>query len=278
MLSAYALLLGIEFVWMYHANQHDSQPGPQPSAALRAWWGEVRSAPLVFCWQQPFRAMSNPDRWQGPAGQRGVVFIHGFVCNRGLWNSWLQRLALADIPHAAVTLEPVFGDIDAYAPVIDRAVRQMSEQTGLPPVLVAHSMGGLAVRAWIRARGHEAALQAVHQVVTVGTPHGGTALARFALTTNARQMRCDSPWLRQLATEEPIDWQGKFTSLYSHCDNIVFPTSMAILSGSTSKAIPGTAHVHMVEHPMVFELVMAFLTPESPEAQGQSVAPPDQPQ
>jgi triacylglycerol lipase len=91
-------------------------------------------------------------------------------------------------------------------------------------------------------------------------------------------MRRHSPWLRQLASEEPIDWRGKFTSLYSHCDNIVFPTSTAILSGTASQAIPGTAHVHMVEHPMVFELVMAFLAPTTAPAPGHPAPPPGQPQ
>ena len=275
-LAGYALVLGVEFGWMYHANQHDSLPGPRPSAALGAWWGEVRSAPRVFCWQQPFRAMVYADRWHGPPGQRGVVLIHGFVCNRGLWNSWLKRFALADIPCAAITLEPVFGDIDEYVPVIERSVRDMTLQTGRPPVLVAHSMGGLAVRAWMRARGHASALQDVHQVVTLGTPHAGTALARFAVTPNARQMRRDSEWLRQLAEAEPRDWHGRLTCLYSRCDNIVFPTSTAVLPGAASLEIPDTAHVHMVEHPLAFDMVMRLLTPGTAMAASDDAARPPQ--
>jgi triacylglycerol lipase len=41
----------------------------------------------------------------------------------------------------------VFGGIDDYAPLIEQAVQQVTQATGRPPLLVCHSMGGLAARA-----------------------------------------------------------------------------------------------------------------------------------
>ena len=245
--GGYALVLGLEFALLRRA--HGSDPAPRASAArlARAWWGEVRSAPAVFCWRQPFFSQRFPDSTSPPvvAGQRGVVLVHGFVCNRGLWNRWLQRLQHDGVPVAAVNLEPVFGSIDDYLPLIEAAVRRIERLTGLAPVVVAHSMGGLALRRWWVEAGNA---RRVQHAITIGTPHHGTWLARWAVTPNGRQMRLDSRWLLALAAREPADRGAHFTCYYSHCDNIVFPPSTATLTGADNRHLPGVAHVHMADH------------------------------
>ena len=75
----------------------------------------------------------------------------------------------------------------------------VTEATGLPPVLVCHSMGGLA--AWPGCA--PAADARVHRVLTLGTPHAGTWLARFSHTENGCQMRMNSAWLQALVQEPP---------------------------------------------------------------------------
>jgi len=73
-------------------------------------------------------------------------------------------------PYMAINLEPVLGPIDRYVQAIDAAVQQLEMATHQAPIVVAHSMGGLAVRAWLRDR---AAERRVHSVITIGTPHAG---------------------------------------------------------------------------------------------------------
>ena len=97
-------------------------------------------------------------------------------------------------PFVAVDLEPVFGSIDQYVAIIDEAVERITRATGMAPVLVCHSMGGLAARAWLQAK---AADSRVHHVITIGSPHHGTWLGRFSRVANGRQMRLDSGWLRR---------------------------------------------------------------------------------
>jgi triacylglycerol esterase/lipase EstA (alpha/beta hydrolase family) len=129
---------------------------------------------------------------------------------------------------------------------------------GSPPVLVAHSMGGLAVRAWLTTSGADSR---VHRVITLGTPHHGTWLARFGRTTNARQMRIGSPWLISLAQREPAARYAKFTCCYSHCDNIVFPASTATLPGARNLHVPGTAHVHLAFQGAAFAELLSWIQP-----------------
>jgi triacylglycerol lipase len=269
-LLGYALFLAAEFVLLARLAQSDPAPPPTARQLLRAWWAEVLTAPRVFCWRQPFRSRAEPDfAPQGDAGRRGVVLVHGFVCNRGLWNPWMARLRSVQVPFVAVNLEPLFGSIDNYVTIIEEAVCRIEAATGTPPVLVAHSMGGLAVRAWMAARHGD---RRVHHVVTIGTPHHGTWLARFGQTTNGRQMRIGSEWLTRLARQEPPTRFASFTCCYSHCDNIVFPARTATLPGARNLHIPGAAHVHLAFQREVFDEVLQRLR-ERPIALATLVAP-----
>lgn len=244
LVGGYALVLGIEFILLHLAHGDDPAPRATPGQLLRAWWGEIRCAPLVFCWRQPFFSRRWPDHLPaGAQGRRGVLLVHGFVCNRGLWSRWLERLTQAGVPVIAVNLEPVFGSIDNYVAAIEAGVQRLEQLTGVPPVAVAHSMGGLALRRWWAEPG---SAERLHHAITIGSPHHGTWLARFAMTANSRQMRRRSDWLQNLAAREgraarPV------TCFYSHCDNIVFPPSTATLAGADNRHLPGVAHVHMVD-------------------------------
>ena len=247
-LFGHALVLGLEFLLLRSAHRDDDPtPRATPAQLLKAWWGESLAAPLVFCWRQPFRSRAVADFLpEAAAGRRGVVLIHGFVCNRGLWNPWLVRLRHQGVPVVAVNLEPVFGSIDDYVGIVDAAVRRVRAATGLAPVIVAHSMGGLALRRWWAEQADNAR---VHHAITIGTPHHGTWLARFGLTPNSRQMRQRSRWLLALAAREPASRAARFSCFYGHCDNIAFPPATGTLPGAHNVHIPAVAHVHMADRP-----------------------------
>jgi triacylglycerol lipase len=256
-LLGYALILALEFILLWFVNRADPTPNATPFQLFKAWFGEVTTAPMVFCWRQPFRSDAVPDflptRIGNASDQRGIVFIHGYVCNRGLWNPLMEKLQARGVPFAAVNLEPVFGSIDNYAPIIDAAVKRVTAATDMAPVLVAHSMGGLAARAWLATQASAATAQ---RIITVGTPHSGTWLARFGSTLNALQMRQGDAWQKKLSAAEPADRLARFTCFYGHADNIVFPASTATLLGAENRHIDGCAHVHMTYHAQVWAEVL----------------------
>lgn len=262
--GGHAVVLALECLLVARINRADPAPAATFGAWLRAWWAECRSAPRVFLWQQPFRSGRWPDHLPAAAqGRRGVLLVHGFVCNRGLWNRWLQRLTAQGLPYVAVNLEPVFGSIDDYRACIEDGVARLQACTGVPPLVVAHSMGGLAVRAW---RAQPAQSGRVAHVITLGTPHHGTWMARWAFSPNARQMRLHGRWLAALRADEarhaPV--AGAFTCFHSPCDNIVCPVSTAMLLGADNRLLEGVAHVHMVDHPAPWaELLRRLQAPVS---------------
>ncbi|EHR69361.1 alpha/beta hydrolase family protein [Burkholderiales bacterium JOSHI_001] len=258
---AHAWVLALEFVLLSQVRPGAGIARASAWQLVQAWAGEVINGLRVFGWRQPFRSGLIADHL--PATDRqGVLLVHGFVCNRGLWTPWMQRLQAQGVPFVAVNLEPVFGSIDRYVPLIDSAVLKLQQATGRPPLLVAHSMGGLAVRAWLRD--HDADAR-VSGVVTIGTPHHGTWLARWSMTANTRQMRQGSAWLQALAAAEPAQRRARFTCFFGHCDNIVFPAHAATLPGADNRHLPGVAHVHMAFQAEVWSEVSARLG-LSPEA------------
>jgi triacylglycerol lipase len=248
-----AASLAIKFILLAIVGRND--PAPRPS--WREWWvaygREVWICCIVFGWWQPFRhraLANNLSTKQAAKPQRGIVLVHGYLCNRALWTRWLLRLKTEQRVVIAVDLEPPFGSIGDYMKAINAAVRQVRDATGgLPPVLVGHRMGGLAIRAWWawqhrQGTGGQAA--PVHHAITIGTPHHGTWLAAWVLTENGAQMRQHSAWLRELAQYEARIPKLPTTCFYSHCDNIVFPVSTACREEADNRLIRGRGHIDLV--------------------------------
>lgn len=262
----YALVLALEVVLAAWVDRDDPAPPATLDKWLGAWWREVQVAPLVFGWRQPFRWRLLPDSCldkASPVEGSAVVFVHGFVCNRGFWAPWMRALEQLGVPYTSVNLEPVFGSIDAGTALIEEAVARAEALGDERPVLVCHSMGGLAARAWMA--GQAGAAERIAKVITIGSPHNGTWLARFSRVANGRQMRPGNPWLETLAHNERTQHGAaayeRFVCWYSNTDHIVFPASTATLEGADNRHVPGSPHVALAFHPRVMRESLAMLAP-----------------
>jgi triacylglycerol lipase len=240
-------LLAVELLLARRIAARSGAPLAAWPDMARAWFGEWAASTAVFGWRMPWRSHAIEDHLPRTSrGLRGVVFVHGYICNRGLWNPWMARLLKLDRAFVAVSLEPAFASLDDYVPMIERAVHRIEAATGLAPVIVAHSMGGLVARAWLRtraARKRSDGQDEAARLITIGTPHRGTWLAGLAMTVNARQMRLDSAWISALAGKEPSTLSGLITSWWSECDQIVYPAPTGVYPGSEAKQLRGVGHI-----------------------------------
>lgn len=216
----------------------------------RLWWrafgGELRAALRVFLLRQPFSVRGNGVQMpltngQTP-GQLPVLLVHGYLCNHRVWDD--VALALRKQGHAvlAVDLEPLFTSIDDYAALLDRQLDTLLAHTGAPQaVLVGHSMGGLAIRAWLRAYGGQRAAR----ILTLGTPHQGTRIASASATANGAQMVWHSGWLAELAASEDTAKRDLMHLAITEQDNIVFPQTEQVLPGAQVTRFQGIGHLQM---------------------------------
>ena len=239
---------------------------------LRLLGEEFRSSMLHSSW---FMARGAACRSIHPESKAvPVLLVHGYGCNSGYWSYLIPRLERNVISHASIDLEPVDGAIDDYVPPMQRAVEDLCAATGAPQVaIVAHSMGGLVARAWMRVHGSGR----VARLITLGTPHHGTGLASFGLGANAAQMRrsketaCD--WLCELGQGEDAARRALITTIFSHHDNIVSPQTSSVLEGARNIALGGVGHVALGCNGGVLDTVMEELGALKPPAEGLSAAP-----
>jgi hypothetical protein len=246
-LGLHAAVLALGFAQLRWVNR----PAPGWGQLLRAWAGEVVASELAFSWRQPWREWAEPDHLPAGATQ-GVLLVHGFSCNRGRWNGWMARLRAQGVAFVAPTLEPAFGSIDAYADEIEAGVQRLKSLTGRMPLLCAHSMGGLALRAWWRR--HGAGHAEMPHAITLGSPHQGTRMAALGLGVNAAQMRQGSAWLAQLPGLPDVD------CFWTPCDQIVNPAERAVLPGARAHRLDSVGHMGLVHADEAWQLVQDALT------------------
>jgi len=127
---------------------------------------------------------------------------------------------------------------------LDACVVRTLEATGQERlVLVCHSMGGLVARAWLAKHG----ARSVARVVTIASPHNGTALAALGLGENARQMRRGSDFLRALAAAEGDRGPScSFTSIYTVHDTLVAPQDTSRLAWAKNVELARWGHVSVL--------------------------------
>jgi len=211
------------------------------------WWrallGEWGAAIRIFLLRQPW-AFARPriQPAMGQATRIPVLLVHGYVCNHRLWDPLIPALRAQGHTTLAIDLEPVFTSIDDYVPLLEQAVQALCLQTGQDRVaLIGHSMGGLAIRAWMRRHGMAHAARAI----TLGTPHQGTQINPVIATPNALQMAWKSRWLQDLAASETDATRSLFRIALTPQDNIVFPQRVQTLPGVTTMVFEGRGHLQL---------------------------------
>jgi len=186
-----------------------------------------------------------------------VLLLHGVMCNAGVWHPVKRHLAARGIgPLYALSYGPPLASIETFAEQAAAKIDAILEATGAAQVvIVAHSMGGLVARAYLRRWGGAK----VRRVITIGTPHCGSMLARGLPGRSLAQMRPGNAWLAGLARPagDAATSAPPIVSLWSWHDSMVAPQTSSVLEHAENVALVGIAHNALLSHPEVFERVAA---------------------
>jgi triacylglycerol esterase/lipase EstA (alpha/beta hydrolase family) len=208
-----------------------------------------------------------PGRAPFAAQRRPIVLIHGYALSGASFALMARRLRrdgwtwVWPINHV-----PAFGDIDRNVGTLAAAVDEVRRLSGAGRVdIVAHSMGGLVARAFVRNGG----AAVVHRVITLGTPHCGTVYGNLVGWADpmVRQMQIDSAFLDALSHEDPVPELARVVSIYSLFDAVVVPPKNAYYPGACNIEIDGVGHNALLLSRRVYDLIRENLAADDTDSQ-----------
>jgi triacylglycerol lipase len=166
----------------------------------------------------------------------------------------------------ALSFEDSFGSNEAHAREVATAVEiTLATSRGGRVDILAHSMGGLAVREYLRTK---EASGDVRRVIFLGTPHRGTLAAILAWGDGGREMVPGSPFLERLNGEGRVPDGIEILAVRTPVDTRVIPASSAMLPGVHNVEVCCPTHQGLKDDGPAFEEVRRFLGhgPEGPPA------------
>ena len=234
------------------------------ACALARRWAAAASAPLgaagflrlvaseTRAFLQAFVFGQVLQHWLAPRdperivpGVTPVLFVHGIYCNAGVWHRQLAHLRREGAANLfCVNLGPPLSGIDHFASQLARRVAEVCRACDASKVIVvAHSMGGLVARAWRARLGGDTRMA---RLVTIGSPHRGSRLARLVPGRCAAQMIPGSGWLARLEAHEAQAAVVPTTCILSWHDTLVAPQDSALLPGASSLALDRLGHLGLL--------------------------------
>lgn len=190
--------------------------------------------------QLPLRVLFHTatERGQHTGTGRVLLLQHGYVNSGAVW--YFTARALERLGYRVFTIDQsVFASIDVMAERLAARLDEVRRLTGAAQVtLIAHSMGGLICRAYLRRFGGDA----VAQLITLGSPHHGTHHAYLAAGENGAQMRPGNAWLAALNV---VPVTVPFVSMYSVHDTVISPQDSSAMPEAQNIVVSGIGHVSM---------------------------------
>jgi pimeloyl-ACP methyl ester carboxylesterase len=201
------------------------------------------------------------------AAETPILLVHGIIDNHSIF-ALLQRAlrrrgfgTVSSYDYGLLTQ-----DIPTAAGLLGEAIEKLAANSGYERVhVVGHSLGGLIARYYVQRMGGDSR---VHTLVTLGTPHAGTELARpFRMVPLLDQLTPGSPVLRELAAPAP-ECRTRFVVFASDLDHMVRPSQNARLEhpdlSVRNVTVSGVGHLSMPNNSSIAFMIASTLTELDP--------------
>lgn len=182
--------------------------------------------------------LAAPPTPAGAAAKDPVVIVPGFTTGPIVSIGYLPLQTRLEAAGYDVTLlvypDYGLGNISTNAARLRTTVNAVKARTGASKVdLVAHSMGGLVSRDYVKNLGGSSS---VDSLIMMGTPNYGTSLANLAGLVNCvgitacDQMARGSSYLNALNAGDDTIGSVRYTSIATRADAIVTPYTTSFLA------------------------------------------------
>ena len=194
----------------------------------------------------------------GTSVDRPVLLVHGWCLNSASLGLLAARLRRDGRYVVFDNRSPRARNMRAAVESLAETIRELAGNSEAHRVdIVAHGVGGVIVRA--------AAMVAevsplIGNVVTIGSPHRGTALALLSRRDGLLDLRPGSSFLDDLVRGDSLPAQTHVAAIASPFDAIVFPFDLAYYPGAFNVTVEGIGHYAMLYSDRVYTLVAENLS------------------
>jgi pimeloyl-ACP methyl ester carboxylesterase len=223
---------------------------PQPRGLARVIAGEWALAVALQALRPA--AVMGPVLWKQARGPRPIIVVHGYAQGSANFLILAERLRRRG-------LGPIHGFEYWSLGRLEGAARRLGrfiDRLGAHEVdLIGHSMGGVVARLYTCAPAGGARTR---NLVTVGSPHGGSAASRFGIGWPNIELRIGSEALRRLAAC-PLPAGVRSTCIWSRADGLVSSRAEATLPGAEEIVYDDLGHLGLLASARVATEIAARL-------------------
>ncbi|MBO0828938.1 MAG: alpha/beta fold hydrolase [Streptosporangiales bacterium] len=195
----------------------------------------------------PLRRHTEPMATSAAHADVPVLLVHGLADNRSVYTILARELRRCGFRNVyALNAHPFPGDARTAAARLAEEVERVCAETGEERVhIVGHSLGGLVARYYVQLLDGD---ERTATLVTIGTPHHGTTLARLLPYRMTGQLLPGSPLLAELAGPAG-GCRTRFVCFWSDLDQLMSPRETAVLVHDDldvrSIAVTGARHASL---------------------------------
>ena len=205
---------------------------------------------LSFSALRPLGLLGLPG--QKKEGLRPVILLHGYGMSRASY-LWLAGQLSAKGLGPVLGFEYwTLGSIHNIAKELDAYIEFVCAKTGAQHVdLIGHSMGGIVGRTYLLSNARCASR--VHSLVTLGSPHGGTAMAKFGLGHIGTQLHPKSDFLKNL---NKLPEASPVTVIWSRSDPLVPSGRYGHLEGAEEIVFDDLGHLSLMRSKRIIDIIV----------------------
>jgi triacylglycerol lipase len=196
-----------------------------------------------------------------PVAHDPIIFVHGYGRTADDWNFMITQFKAAgwtDAELYTVTYGVLQSNV-TIADVIKTKVDSILAHTSATKVdIIAHSMGSLSSRYYIRNLGGDTRVDAW---VSLGGPNHGTSTSNDCGLTPCLEMRPNSSFLTALNSGDETPGNVRYATWWSPADQTIIPTSSVLLTGASNTQTAGIGHLSLVSDIAIYTQVKAFIAP-----------------
>lgn len=196
-----------------------------------------------------------------PVSHDPILFVHGYARTSTDWSFMIAQFKAAGWTDAELHTWS-YGLLQSNASIADdikvKVDSILSVTSATRVDIIAHSMGSLSSRYFIRNLGGEAK---VDSWVSLGGPNHGTTTANDCGLSPCLEMRPGSAFLLALNSGDETPGTVRYGTWWSPIDQTILPNNSVLLAGATNNQTGAIGHLNLVSDMTTYNQVRAFIAP-----------------